>query len=494
MKLHDIGLIGLAVMGQNLALNMERNGFHVAVYNRTESTTHQFLDRVGSKKNITGTFSLEELIASLKRPRKVMLMVKAGAAVDAVIDQLKALLDKGDIIIDGGNSHFKDTEQRFNMLEREGILYMGVGVSGGEEGALTGPSIMPGGRKEAWKQLKPVFEAISAKIDSEPCVTFIGPRGAGHFVKMVHNGIEYGDMQLIAEAYDLMRRGLELTANELNDVFSRWNQGELSSYLIEITSDIFMKIDPESNQPLVDLILDQAEQKGTGRWTSQTALDLGVPIPTINAAVEARALSACREERQKAADVFPQSPSQFPCDRDGFIRDIGDALYVAKICSYAQGMALLRGGSIEYGYDLNYSDIARIWRGGCIIRAEFLNDIRFAFKDNPNLPNLLLAPFFRDAVIGRTASFRRVVQTAVQTGIPVPAMAASLAYFDAYRSKRLPANLVQAQRDYFGAHTYKRVDRQGVFHSEWESQQSSTKAEGMGFKDPGGHGGKQGGQ
>ncbi|MBW1992853.1 MAG: NADP-dependent phosphogluconate dehydrogenase, partial [Deltaproteobacteria bacterium] len=262
MKLHDIGLIGLAVMGQNLALNMERNGFHVAVYNRTESTTHQFLDRVGSKKNITGTFSLEELIASLKRPRKVMLMVKAGAAVDAVIDQLKALLDKGDIIIDGGNSHFKDTEQRFNMLEREGILYMGVGVSGGEEGALTGPSIMPGGRKEAWKQLKPVFEAISAKIDSEPCVTFIGPRGAGHFVKMVHNGIEYGDMQLIAEAYDLMRKGLELTANELNDVFSRWNQGVLSSYLIEITSDIFMKIDPESNQPLVDLILDQAEQKG----------------------------------------------------------------------------------------------------------------------------------------------------------------------------------------------------------------------------------------
>jgi len=470
MEQHDFGLIGLAVMGQNLVLNMERNGYHVAVYNRTASITTDFIEGTASEKNITGTYSLKEFIASLKRPRKVMIMVKAGSPVDAVIDQLKEYLEAGDLVIDGGNSFFKDSERRSKMLAPDRILFLGTGVSGGEEGALMGPSIMPGGQPEAYELVKPIFEAISAKVDAEPCVTHIGPRGSGHFVKMVHNGIEYGDMQLIAEAYDVLNRGLGVSADELHDIFNQWNKGVLSSYLIEITSDIFKIKDPESGTPLVELILDKAGQKGTGRWTSQIAMDLGVPTPTINAAVEARILSGYKDERQKAAAMFPKTDTAYSVDRSTFINDVGDALYLAKICSYAQGMDLLRQASLDYEYDLNYGDIAKIWRGGCIIRAEFLNDIRAAFDENPNLSNLLVAPFFKEAVMQREASLRRVIEPAVKIGIPTPAMSASLAYFDAYRSERLPANLIQAQRDYFGAHTYQRIDRAGVFHTEWKKK------------------------
>jgi 6-phosphogluconate dehydrogenase len=470
MEQHDFGLIGLAVMGQNLVLNMERNGYHVAVYNRTASITTDFIKGTASEKHITGTYSLKEFIASLKRPRKVMIMVKAGSPVDAVIDQLKEYLEAGDLIIDGGNSFFKDSERRSKMLAPDRILFLGTGVSGGEEGALMGPSIMPGGQPEAYELVKPIFEAISAKVDGEPCVTHIGPRGSGHFVKMVHNGIEYGDMQLIAEAYDVLNRGLRVSADELHDIFNQWNKGVLSSYLIEITSDIFKVKDPDSGTPLVELILDKAGQKGTGRWTSQIAMDLGVPTPTINAAVEARILSGYKDERQAAAAMFPKTDPAYSVDRSTFINDVGDALYLAKICSYAQGMDLLRQANRDYEYDINYGDTAKIWRGGCIIRAEFLNDIRAAFDENPNLSNLLVAPFFKDAVIQREASLRRVIELAVKIGIPTPAMSASLAYFDAFRSERLPANLIQAQRDYFGAHTYQRVDRAGVFHTEWKKK------------------------
>ncbi len=468
MEQHDFGLIGLAVMGQNLVLNMERNGYHVAVYNRTASITTDFIEGAASEKNITETYSLKEFIAALKRPRKVMIMVKAGSPVDAVIDQLKEYLEAGDLIIDGGNSFFKDSERRSKMLAPDRILFLGTGVSGGEEGALMGPSIMPGGQPEAYELVKPIFEAISAKVDAEPCVTHIGPRGSGHFVKMVHNGIEYGDMQLIAEAYDVLNRGLSVSADELHDIFNQWNKGVLSSYLIEITSDIFKTKDPESGTPLVELVLDKAGQKGTGRWTSQIAMDLGVPTPTINAAVEARILSGYKDERQAAAAMFPKAEPAYSVDRSTFIYDVGDALYLAKICSYAQGMDLLRQASLDYEYELNYGDIAKIWRGGCIIRAEFLNDIRAAFDENPNLSNLLVAPFFKEAVMQREASLRRVIELAIKIGIPTPAMSASLAYFDAYRSERLPANLIQAQRDYFGAHTYQRIDRGGVFHTEWK--------------------------
>jgi 6-phosphogluconate dehydrogenase len=470
MEQHDIGVIGLAVMGQNLVLNMERNGFRVAVYNRTTSTTNGFVAGVAAGKNITGIEKIEEFVGSLKRPRKVMLMVKAGSPVDSVITQLKKLLEPGDIIIDGGNSFFEDTENRSKQLEEDGIHYLGTGVSGGEEGALKGPSIMPGGQRDVYKQVASVLESIAAKVNGDPCVTYIGPRGSGHFVKMVHNGIEYGDMQLIAEAYDILHRGLGLTADELHEIFSHWNEGVLSSYLIEITADIFKTIDPDTGHPLVHLILDQAGQKGTGRWTSQIAMDLGISTPTMNAAVEARILSAYKEERERAAEVYAgvkKGISEELNDRDAFIEAVGDALYVSKICSYAQGMALLRQASQDYEYNLNYSEIARIWRGGCIIRAQFLDDIRAAFIDASDLPNLLLATFFQEAVRRREASLRRVLETAVRMGIPIPAMSASLAYFDAYRSARLPANLIQAQRDYFGAHTYRRIDREGVFHTEW---------------------------
>jgi 6-phosphogluconate dehydrogenase len=463
----DLGLIGLAVMGQNLVLNMERNGFHVAVFNRTAARTQEFMNGPAAGKNIQPSYSLQDFVKSLKKPRVAILMVQAGAPVDSMIDQVKPLLEPGDLIIDGGNSFYRDTERRSEALAPAGLNFLGVGISGGEEGALWGPSIMPGGQPEAYGRVKPVFEAIAAKVDGEPCVTYIGPRGAGHYVKMVHNGIEYGDMQLIAEAYNLLSRGLGCQAEELHQIFSGWNDGLLSSYLIEITADIFTYIDNETGKPLVDLILDKASQKGTGKWTSQDALDLGVPIPTIDAAVEARNLSGYKEERVRASQVFPETAIKFKGDRQGFVQAVGDALYASKIGSYAQGMKLLKTASDTHDYRLKPGEIARIWRGGCIIRARFLDDVRRAFDESPDLPNLMLAPFFRDALLSAQSSWRTVVKTAVELGIPVPAMSASLAAFDGYRSARLPANLTQAQRDYFGAHTYQRIDKEGTFHTEW---------------------------
>jgi len=467
MKLQDIGLIGLAVMGQNLVLNMERNGFGVVVYNRTESSTTAFVEGPASGKNITAAYTLKDLFASLKKPHLVIIMVKAGAPVDEVIGQLKPYLESGDLVIDGGNSHFQDTERRSKEMEAKGIRFMGVGISGGEEGALWGPSIMPGGPKEAYDLVEPVLKSIAAKVNHEPCVTYLGPGGSGHFVKMIHNAIEYGDMQLIAEAYDILHRGLKLSEDELHEIFVRWNKGPLSSYLIEITANIFTHIDSKTKRPLVDIIQDQAEQKGTGRWTIQAASELGVPIPTINAAVEARSLSTLKPERMKIAKAFSIPVSAYRGNRDSFVNAVGDALYVAKICSYAQGMALLRRANEEYHYNLDYSEIARIWRGGCIIRARFLDDVRAAFKQDPNLSNLLIAPFFQGEVLSRHTAWRHVVKTSIELGIPTPGMSASLAYFDSYRSLRLPANLIQAQRDYFGAHTYRRVDQEGIFHTKW---------------------------
>jgi 6-phosphogluconate dehydrogenase len=469
MKRYDIGLIGLAVMGQNLVLNMERNGFGVAVYNRTKATTDAFIKEKAAGKNIMATYSLKDLVTLLKRPRKILLMVKAGQPVDEMISQLMPLLERGDLMIDGGNSFFQDTERRSKELESEGYLYIGTGISGGEEGALKGPSMMPGGSPEAYASIESIVKAISAKVNGDPCVTHIGPRGSGHYVKMIHNAIEYGDMQLIAEAYDILHRALGLSAEELHQVFSRWNDGPLSSYLIEITADIFTMMDREANQPLVDRILDSAGQKGTGKWTSQNAFDLGIPIPTINAAVEARNLSVFKEERENASKAFPLTVHHYSGDPETFTEEVGHALYASKICSYAQGLALLQAASFEYQYDLKLAEIARIWRGGCILRARFLDDVFRAYRENPDLPNLILTPFFREALLQRQKTWRHVIETAIQLAIPVPAMSASLAYFDSYRSSRLPANLIQAQRDYFGAHTYQRIDRKGVFHTEWKA-------------------------
>ena len=467
MAKYQFGLIGLAVMGENLVLNIERNGFSVAVYNRTAERTQAFADGSAKGKRIKPCYTLRELVDSLEKPRKVMLMVQAGDPVDQVISQLAPLLEPGDLIIDGGNSFFKDTERRALNLTKDNINYIGTGVSGGEVGALKGPAIMPGGQFEAYKLIEPILRAIAAIVDGEPCVTYIGPRGAGHYVKMVHNGIEYGDMQLIAEAYDILHRALGLSAKELHDIFAEWNEGELKSYLIEITRDIFAKIDEETGEPLVDKVLDEAQQKGTGKWTSQNALDLGAPIPTINAAVESRIISAYKAERVAASAVLPGPAGTFDGDRKQLFQDVRSALFAAKICSYAQGMALLSAASKEYDYDLKLGAIARVWRGGCIIRAQFLNDITTAYERNPELTNLILDPYFREAMLTRQASLRRSVQTAVGLGIPCLAFSASLAYFDAYRTARLPANLTQAQRDYFGAHTYRRIDKKGVFHSEW---------------------------
>jgi len=468
MNKADFGLIGLAVMGQNLALNVERNGFSVAVYNRTAARTEEFMAGPARGKSIQATYTVEELVDALERPHKIMLMVKAGAPVDDTIAQLKPHLEPGDLIIDGGNSFFGDTERRAKELAEVGINYIGTGVSGGEYGALWGPSIMPGGQPEAWEMMKPIFTAIAARVNGDSCVTYVGPRGAGHYVKMVHNGIEYGDMQLIAEAYDILKRIGGLSAAELHQVFAEWNKGELKSYLIEITADIFTKTDDETGQPLVEVILDEAQQKGTGKWTSQNALDLGAPIPTINAAVESRIISAYKAERVAANKILSGPQTKFDGDRAAFIRDLRDALYAAKICSYAQGFALLRAASQEYDYNLSYGELARIWRGGCIIRAAFLNDIRAAFERNPGLSNLLMDAEFGQAVQSRQAALRRVIQTAVANGVPCLAFSSALAYFDAYRTARLPANLTQAQRDYFGAHTYRRIDKEGSFHTEWQ--------------------------
>lgn len=469
MTQNDIGLIGLAVMGQNLVLNMERNGFHVSVFNRTGSKTTKFVEGTAAGKNITATYTPEELVASLKRPRKIMLMVKAGRAVDAVISELKPLLEPGDLIIDGGNSFFQDTERRSAELEAEGLRYLGMGVSGGEEGALWGPSMMPGGHQDAYGLVQPIYEAIAAIAEGEPCVTYIGPRGAGHYVKMVHNGIEYGDIQLISEAYDILHRGLGLSNAELHEVFSKWNEGVLQSYLIEIATNIFTEIDEESGKYVLDLILDKAGQKGTGKWASQNALEFGVPTTAITEAVFARGLSSFKDERVAASKVLSGPDAHYEGDRQAFIDAVSDALYASKVVSYAQGFALLREASKEYNYDLNYGEIARIWRAGCIIRAVFLNDITAAYRAQPELANLLVVPFFSQAVDCRQASWRHVVGTAIELGIPVPAMSAALAYFDGYRSERLPANMIQALRDYFGAHTYERVDKPGgeAFHTNW---------------------------
>lgn len=469
----NVGLIGLAVMGQNLVLNMERNGYVVAVYNRTTATMRDFVANHPGK-NLVATESLEEFVAALERPRKVMIMVKAGPAVDAVIDSLVPLLEQGDIIMDNGNSYYKDTDRRAEALADQGFNFMGVGVSGGEEGALWGPSIMPGGPREVWNMVSDLLESIAAKAaeDGKPCVSYLGPRGAGHYVKMVHNGIEYGDMQLIAESYDVLQQALGLDAAELANIFSAWDDGELDSFLIEITHKILRRIDEESGEPLVNMVLDKAAQKGTGKWTSQDAFDLGAPIPTINSAVVGRIVSSLKEERVVASKVLSANLSpgseRYEGDKEEMIDAVRQALYASKISAYAQGMTMLRMASEEYGYDLNLGDIAALWRAGCIIRARFLNHITDAFVRDPQLPNLLLDEDFRKAIAERLPAWRRVVQTAVGLGIPVPAFSSSLAYYDSYRSARLPANLIQAQRDFFGAHTYERVDKEGTFHSEWE--------------------------
>jgi len=467
MAKQQFGLIGLAVMGQNLVLNVERAGFSVAVFNRTTSRTEDFIAGPALGKNIVGAKTIEEFIDLLEEPRKIMLMVKAGQPVDAFIEKLIPYLEKGDLIIDGGNSFFKDTIRRNRALAERGILYIGTGVSGGEEGALKGPSIMPGGQKEAYDLVEPIFTKIAAQVDDGPCCAYIGPDGAGHYVKMVHNGIEYGDMELISETYDIMKRALGMSPMEMHEVFAQWNKGPLNSYLIEITADILSKTDPDTGAPLIDAILDKAGQKGTGKWTSQSALDLGVPTPTINSAVESRIISAYKDERVEASRIIKGPAKQYKGNKEKFIKALHNALYASKVCSYAQGMALLRAASEEFNWNLKFSEIARIWKGGCIIRAVFLDKIRKAFSRNPDLKNLLLDKFFKRVVEKGQNNWRMVVKTAVNCGIPVLAMTASLAYFDAYRQERLPANMIQAQRDYFGAHTYKRVDKEGAFHTEW---------------------------
>src|SRR3954447_8532723 len=464
----DIGVIGLAVMGENLVLNMASKGFSVAVYNRTTAVTEKFLNGRAKGKNIVGGTTPEEFVHALKRPRKAMIMVKAGAPVDAVISQLAPLLEKGDVIIDGGNSLFTDTQRRCKELEGKGIHFVGMGVSCGEEGALKGPSLMPGGPRESWEIIAPIFRKIAAQVDGEPCCRYMGPDGAGHYVKMVHNGIEYGDMQLICEAYAILKDVLGLAGNELAEIFEEWNKGDLESYLIEITSQIFRKIDPDTGNPLVDMILDKAGQKGTGIWTLQAAIRQYVVISTINAAVEARVISSRKEDRVAASKILPQLRARtFKGNRDRFVDAVRDALYASKIISYAQGMELLRSGSTTYDWKLNLSDIAMIWRGGCIIRAKFLNRIVEAYKRDPALQNLLLDRYFTRAIKRTQPKWRVVVSTAIKFGVPVPAFSASLAYYDSYRSAGLPANLLQAQRDFFGAHTYERIDKPGVFHTEW---------------------------
>lgn len=468
MTQQSFGVIGLAVMGENLALNVESKGFSVAVFNRSREKTDEFMATRAKGKNFVAAYTLEDFVASLERPRKILIMVKAGAPVDAVIDQLKPLLDEGDILIDGGNSLFTDTQRRAAALESEKFTFIGMGVSGGEEGALLGPSLMPGGTKQAYDYLEPILTKIAAQVDDGPCVTYIGPGGAGHYVKMVHNGIEYGDMQLIAEAYDIMKNVLGLNAAQLHEVFAEWNTtDELNSYLIEITADVFKVMDPDTGLPLVDEILDAAGQKGTGRWTVDNALEIGVPIPTIIAAVTARIMSSYKQERVAAAKELVGPSATFDGDVKAFISKVRDALYCSKMCSYAQGMALLSKASQVYGFNLNLGECARIWKGGCIIRAGFLNKIKHAFDENPALPNLLLAPEFKQSILDRQTAWREVVAMAAKVGIAVPAFSASLDYFDSYRRDRLPQNLTQAQRDYFGAHTYERVDKPGVFHTDW---------------------------
>jgi 6-phosphogluconate dehydrogenase len=473
----DIGLIGLAVMGENLVLNIESRGYTVAVFNRTTSRVDEFVNGRGKGKKIIGTHSLPELVAQLKKPRKVMLMVQAGAAVDAVIQQLVPLLEKGDIIIDGGNSHYPDTTRRTRELTAKGIHYVGTGVSGGEEGALRGPSIMPGGDPSAWPAVKPIFQAIAAKVDGNvPCCDWVGPEGAGHFVKMVHNGIEYGDMQLICESYHLLGAVAGLKPAELHETFARWNKGVLDSYLIEITADIFGYTDPETGKPMIDLILDAAGQKGTGKWTVNAALDVNVPLTLISEAVFARLLAAQKDERVAASKVLTGPTPKFDGDRKRFIDDVEQALYASKIVSYAQGFALMRAMAKQTGWTINNGGVALMWRGGCIIRSAFLGKIKEAFDRNAELANLLTDPYFAGELRRCEAGWRRAVAAGVINGVPLPAMSSALSYFDGYRSERLPANLLQAQRDYFGAHTYERVDRpRGQFcHTNWTGRGGTT--------------------
>jgi 6-phosphogluconate dehydrogenase len=475
-KLSDIGLIGLAVMGENLVLNMESKGFRVTVYNRTVQKVDDFLAGRAKGKNITGAHSIEELVKSLARPRKIMIMVKAGQAVDDMINTLIPHLEKGDIIIDGGNTHFPDTNRRTAYVESKGLLYIGTGVSGGEEGALLGPSIMPGGSKEAWPFVKPIFQSIAAKVaDGSPCCDWVGENGAGHFVKMVHNGIEYGDMQLICEAYQIMRDLLGMSADEMHEVFKEWNKGDLDSYLIEITRDILAFKDTDG-KPLVNKILDTAGQKGTGKWTAVSALDHGIALTLIAEAVFARCLSAVKSERVQASKVLHGPEREFKGDRKKFINDLKDALYASKIVSYAQGYSLMRAAAGEFKWKLNYGGIALMWRGGCIIRSAFLGKIKEAFDNNAEITNLLLDPFFRSKVENAQKGWRNVVTAAISNGIPVPSISAALNYYDGYRCERLPANLLQAQRDYFGAHTYERTDkpRGEFFHTNWTGRGGTT--------------------
>jgi 6-phosphogluconate dehydrogenase len=475
-NLSDIGLIGLAVMGENLVLNMESKGFQVSVYNRSAQKVDDFIAGRAKDKKIIGTRTIEELVASLVRPRKIMLMIKAGGAVDEMIEILIPHLSPGDIIIDGGNTHFPDTNRRTAFVESKGLLYIGTGVSGGEEGALLGPSIMPGGSKKAWPLVKPIFQAIAAKVeDGSPCCDWVGENGAGHFVKMVHNGIEYGDMQLITEAYQIMRDLLHLSADEMHEIFKEWNKGDLDSYLIEITRDILAFKDTDGN-PLVDKILDTAGQKGTGKWTAVSALDLGIPLTLIGEAVFSRCLSAVKNERVQASKILHGHSSKFTGDKKSFITDIKEALYASKIVSYAQGYSLMRAAADEYKWNLNYGGIALMWRGGCIIRSAFLGKIKDAFENNPQITNLMLDPFFSAKMEKAQAGWRNVVATAAMNGIPVPAISSALGYFDGYRCEKLPANLLQAQRDYFGAHTYERTDkpRGEFFHTNWTGRGGTT--------------------
>ena len=476
----DIGLIGLAVMGENLVLNMESHGYTVAVFNRTISKVDNFVNGRGKGKKVVGTHTVEELVKSLKRPRKIMIMVKAGQPVDDVINELTPLLEPGDILIDGGNTHYPDTTRRTRALKAKGLLFVGTGVSGGEEGALKGPSIMPGGDPAAWPEVKPIFQAIAAKVsDGTPCCDWVGPEGAGHYVKMVHNGIEYGDMQLICEAYQLMRGLPGMSPDAMHDVFARWNTGKLDSYLIEITAEILGYKDPESGKPMVDLILDTAGQKGTGKWTVTSALDLGVPLTLIGEAVFARCLSAQKDERVEAAKVLA-GPARQTHDGDpkAFIDDIENALFASKIISYAQGYALMNAMGKESGWKFNNGGVALMWRGGCIIRSAFLGEIKKAFDRDPNLDNLLLDPYFVDQITKAQAGWRRVCASAALNGIPLPAISSALAYYDGYRTANLPANLLQAQRDYFGAHTYERTDksRGQFFHTNWTGRGGTTSS------------------
>jgi len=469
MTKQTVGLIGLAVMGKNLALNIADHGYSVAVYNRSREKTDSLLDEA-KDKNIAGKYSLDEFVSSLEKPRKIILMVKAGKAVDEMIKQLLPLLEPGDLIMDGGNSNYLDTMERCRTLEEKNILYLGTGISGGEEGARKGPAIMPGGSPEAYRLMENILKDISAKVGDEPCCTYIGKDGAGHFVKMVHNGIEYADMQLICESYSILKNILNLTPPQFHEIFTEWNKGELNSYLIDITADIFNKKDPDTGNYLVDMILDVAGQKGTGKWTGQISLELGVPVPTITTAVYERYLSSMKEERVIASKVLygPDSGSDFSDDEaKEFIESVRKALYAGKICAYAQGFGLMRAASMQYDWNLNLGEIAKIFRGGCIIRAQFLNRIKDAYDKKKDLVNLLLADYFKDILTEYQADFRKVVSTAVLSGIPIPALSSALAYYDSYRSAELPMNLLQAQRDYFGAHTYMRRDKEGIFHTEW---------------------------